>query len=328
MWFLACAWRHPQLREAASIASYHGAGVKVCIRLWDGGWVKRAEGRDQTDQPHRSRRAASGSRSLSIPSQWPRGRSPTALFRAQHPASKNGPARAGMLANWLRHHQRLAQTPRPHHLLQPMQSVSSVQRSVRHWIAELKQCRTYWTDLNDDGSRWANQLANLALEKTFVAHGALWSPGLVDHPDLKELYRDKTTTACRPIQAALLSIVGKMEGQLRKMQTISFDIATLLTETCSTMGAKHGTQVPVFKTMSLENLCDAVRRVVSMYALELATKQAIVRELDNPKDRRHAMLSISAWVHQAHLLDEDLVEFDDMVQTETLDDQDSQNAGR
>ncbi|KAJ3019730.1 hypothetical protein HKX48_001835 [Thoreauomyces humboldtii] len=93
----------------------------------------------------------------------------------------------------------------------------------------------------------------------------------------------------------------------------------LLDDTANNMGEDHVSEIPLFRTMTLEKHIAMFKRVLDMYVWETSLKSRICQIVLTLEDRREVMFHLSAWLQQPYLEAEALQEMDFLQALETDD---------
>ncbi|KAJ3051193.1 hypothetical protein HK097_007840 [Rhizophlyctis rosea] len=220
----------------------------------------------------------------------------------------------------------------------PPAKLGPVQRTVKIAFADLQKHRKRWQDIVDDGTTVANALANSVL----TARSKEQKESLEDFIESLDdgEVEDESKAKIESLKAELGDVIVKLETTLKKLQTIHLSLLSLYDETANNLGEEYIYTIPLFLTCPLETFGTPTppqllpaniqypntskiapvyqsKRILDMHVKEMALKRAIASGIPQIRNRKDAMLHISAWLQQPYLEEEVLEEVDELWSVET-----------
>ncbi|KAF9973703.1 hypothetical protein BGZ73_003036 [Actinomortierella ambigua] len=227
-------------------------------------------------------------------------------------------------------------------------SQGTIGRKVQDIFIAFQRSRKVWNDLVSDGLTQANVLVNVQLQQGYVDHPAYWAPALSQFEDLKDRFEAKLQ---RKGEGLASDLEATLNAQYAKMKQQHSQLEHLIEEATEMFGEQFTYSEPIGATCTLEQLWIHFQRVFNMYTeqwlvnqdvvaqilmytkkeskqvqgscdnissassevpSEVAAKQGIIQRQDKDK----AMILLSAWLNQPHLMNGPLADFDDLCKVE------------
>ncbi|KAG0265470.1 hypothetical protein DFQ27_000607 [Actinomortierella ambigua] len=234
-------------------------------------------------------------------------------------------------------------------------SQGTIGRKVQDIFIAFQRSRKVWNDLVSDGLTQANALVNVQLQQGYVDHPAYWSPVLAQFEDLKDRFEAKLQRKAQGLASDLEATLTKLNAQYIKMKQQHSQLEHLIEEATETFGERFTYSDPIGATCTLEQLWIHFQRVFNMYSEQWLVNQDIVDQIlvytkkeslsDHPpshsttgiissaasnvppgvaakqgmvqrQDKDKAMILLSAWLNQPHLMNGPLADFDDLCKVE------------
>ncbi|KAJ3032949.1 hypothetical protein HDV00_006952 [Rhizophlyctis rosea] len=179
-------------------------------------------------------------------------------------------------------------------------TLGPLQRAVRIVLTDITKHRNAWQDISADGTGIANSLANAVL-KLRTKEQNLTLEDVIDGIEDTEFAEERERIA--QLKEELAGIVKKLETLFTKLQKTYQTLQNHFDDTANNLGEDYVYTLPLFFTSPLETFVNQTHTILTQHRKELALKRAIAEGIPRIRDRREAMLHISAWLQQPYLED-------------------------
>ncbi|PFX17095.1 cyclin-dependent kinase 2-interacting protein-like [Stylophora pistillata] len=185
----------------------------------------------------------------------------------------------------------------------PNRNPSDVARKVRDCCASWHEHTQKWSKVKEVGLSVANKLVNLQLQKEYSAIDdtatlTASSTASVDHDSDIKLHDEIMNTS-----QELSRIYDSLADLCRKMESLEKNF-NAIRNLKALQRKEDSSDDRIFSTWTIEELCDASKRLLDLYTKELSLKQRLVMEFTHCKNRDELMVYLSLWLHEP-LLDDD-----------------------